>query len=119
MRTSVALVHDDPSFTENAVAALERAGFHVVVFSDPMAALDQIENLPNVDTLITRMTFPRGKPNGVSLALVLRTKMPHINVVFVARAGYERHASGVGIFIPQPADFGKLVEAVRTRLVSS
>ena len=112
---SVALVHDDAAFTTDALEALESAGFHVVAFSDPMVALGQIEYDQSFDTLITRISFPDGKPNGVSLALVLHNKNPDLHVVFVGRGENEVHTSGVGVLIPHPVDVGKLVEAVRTR----
>ena len=48
-----------------------------------------------------------------SLALLLRTKVPGLNIIFVARAENEQRTSGPGVLIPHPVDLGKLVEAGR------
>lgn len=113
MPASVALVHDDPSFVASALTALEGAGVSVAAFSDPMVAINEIERAQSFDTLITRVTFPAGKPNGVSLALVLRNRCPKLNVIFVARSENEPHTDDIGTFIPHPVDLQKLVDAVR------
>jgi DNA-binding NtrC family response regulator len=113
--TSVAIVHDEPEFTAAAITALEGAGFHVVTFSDPMVAIDQIENSTTFDTLVTRINFSPGKPNGVSLALVLRNTCPNLHIVFVARSEHEEHTEGIGDFISHPVDMTQLVAAARSR----
>ena len=113
MPRSVTLVHDDPTFVASARSTLEHAGFSVTVFPDPMVALNKIESLQAFHTLITRMDFPHRKSNGLSLALVLRTKFPDLNVIFVGRERYRKHTEGVGIFIPHPVDLRKLVDAVQ------
>jgi len=43
-----------------------------------MTALSALENADRADVLITRLTFPPGNPNGVSLALMARAKRPSI-----------------------------------------
>ena len=113
MTAPVALVHDDPAFIASAVLVLESAGFSVAVFSDPMVAINRIEGAQTINTPITRADFPPGRSNGVSLALVLRTKFPSLNVVFVARRENEMHTAGVDTFVPHPVDLQKLVDAVR------
>ena len=115
MATSVALVHDEPAFVVSATAALERAGFEVMSFSYPMIAMNEIESARTVDTLITRVGFPSGKPTGISLALVLRTKLPRLNIVFVARDERETFTEGIGVLIPHPVYIQRLIEAVRAR----
>ena len=112
MPGDVAIVHDDPVFLARASAALRRAGFDVVAFSDPIVALDGIEADQPIHALVTRVTFPEGKPHGVSLALVLRAKHPGLKVVFTARAERIEHTEGIGELVQHPVDLEKLVEAV-------
>jgi hypothetical protein len=66
----------------------------------------------HIDALVTRVTFPEGKPHGVSLALVLRAKYPNLKVVFAARAERIEHTEGIGELVPHPVDLKRLVEAV-------
>jgi DNA-binding NtrC family response regulator len=112
MPGSVAIVHDEPAFLAQATAALRRAGFDVIVFSDPMVALDGINVDQPIDAVVTRVTFPEGKPHGVSVALMLRAKYPGLKVVFVARAERIEHTEGIGELVPHPVELEKLVEAV-------
>ena len=116
MSARVAVIHNDPVFLEAATAALRDAGHDVVAFADPIVALEAIEEDEQLEALITRVTFPEGKPNGVSLALMARTKRPGLKVVFAAQAQWEEHTEGIGELIPHPVDLPKLVETV-TRLV--
>ncbi len=116
MPASVVVVHDDPAFLEASSAALQGAGHEVASFTDPMVALNAIEAARRVEVLVTRVIFPEGKPNGVSLALVGQTKRPGLKVLFVADRKFKRHTEGIGEFIPHPVELSSLVEAV-TRLV--
>jgi DNA-binding NtrC family response regulator len=112
LSANVVIVHDEPAFVDQAAAALQHAGFSAVAFADPMVALDRIGSGQPIDVLVTRVTFPQGKPNGLSLALVLRVKHPLLKVVFAARTGQIEHTEGVGELVPHPVDLEKLVEAV-------
>ncbi len=117
MPASVLIVHNDLAFVAVATATLRGAGHDVASFTDPIVALDALEAARRAEVLITRVLFPKGKPNGVSLALVAQSKRPGLRVIFVARADQERHAKGVGdLFMPMPVDLPKLVEEV-THLV--
>jgi CheY-like chemotaxis protein len=107
----VALVHDDPQFAEQAAIALRGSGYDVAVYPDSMAALNAIEATQKLDVLITRVSFPEGRPNGISLALVLRNKYPVLKVVFVAQASYEEYTEGIGELVPQPVDVPRLIKA--------
>jgi DNA-binding NtrC family response regulator len=116
LSASIVIVHDEPVFLDQATAALRHAGFDVVAFADPIDALNGIEAGQPIDALVTRVTFPEGKPHGVSLALVLRAKYPGLKVVFVARAERIEHTEKIGELVPHPVDLEKLVAAV-TRAV--
>lgn len=119
MPASVVIVHDHPEFSEEATAALRSAGHDVVAFADPFKALEAIEAAHRLRVLVTRVTFPEGKPNGVSLALVARTKRPGLKVVFAANAQWEEHTEGIGELVPHPVDLPKLVETVTCLVQSS
>ena len=112
LSASVVIVHDDPSFLEAAADAIRNVGHSVAVFGDPTTALNALEGAGHVDVLITRGRYPKGQPNGVSLALLLRTKQPGLKVVFTALAEYEQHFEGIGVFLPLPVDMPELVETV-------
>ena len=115
MPASIVIVHNDHMFLESRATALRAAGHSVATFDDPMAAMDALETASRVEVLVTRGTFPTGKPNGVSLALVTRTKRPLLKVVFAARPGLERFAEDIGEVVP-PEDEAKVVEAVTRAL---
>jgi DNA-binding NtrC family response regulator len=106
------VVHDEPKSSKQTVEALRLVRYEVAAFIDPMAALDALENAQRVEVLITRVRFPRGKPNGTALALMARHKRPGIKVLFTARPEFARHAEGVGEFMPVPIDLTELVAAV-------
>jgi DNA-binding NtrC family response regulator len=117
LSANIAIVHDEPAFLDRATAALRRAGFNVAPFADPIEALKRIEAAQDVDGLVTRVTFPEGKPHGVSLALMLRTKRRGLKVVFVGRAHRIEHTGRIGELVPHPVDLERLVQAVERAVV--
>jgi DNA-binding NtrC family response regulator len=108
----VVVVHDEPKVSKQTVDALRLVGYEVAAFTDPMAALDALENAQRVEVLITRVRFPPGKPNGIALALMARHKRPGIKVLFTARPEFAQHAVGVGEFMPMPVSPPELMAAV-------
>jgi DNA-binding NtrC family response regulator len=94
MPASVVVVHDDPAFLNAATVVLRDAGHDVAAFDDSMATLTALESAAHVEVLVTRVNFPEGKPNGVSLALVTRTKRPYLKVVFAAKPQHESSPKG-------------------------
>jgi DNA-binding response OmpR family regulator len=108
----VVLVHDEPEFGMQLTAALTLAGHLVAAFTDPMLALDMLDVDPRVRMLITRAQFSPGKPNGVSLARMARTKRPGIRVLLIARPEFAEHAEGVGAFMATPLGIRDVVETV-------
>lgn len=118
MPARVILVHDDSAFVSEAAAALHAAGIEVATFTDPMAALDAAEGARTVDLLITRIVFPPGKPNGVSLAQVTRNKRPDLKVLFVSLPEYVEHTKGLGPCLAMPLTVSDLMEAVHRLLPS-
>jgi DNA-binding NtrC family response regulator len=106
------LVHDAEDFATEAATGLRNVGYEVAVFTNPNAALDALEAAETVEVLITRVNFPAGKPNGVSLALMTRTRRPDIRIVFTAVAETEPYTEGIGEFLPMPVHIPDLVATV-------
>ena len=116
MPGQIVLVHNRAAFGNEAASALREAGYAVAAFTDPMRALDALDGGETTELLITRVNYPKGKPNGVALALMARNRCPDMRVLFTARADMQRHAEGIGEFLPTPVAVSELV-AVVTRLL--
>jgi DNA-binding NtrC family response regulator len=116
MPARVVVVHDDPLFIEQVTTALRDRGLTVAVFEDPMKALDGLETAQLIELLITRVQFAPGKPNGISLALMARTKRPGMKVLLVALPEFARLAAGIGEFMPAPINVPDLVVAAERLL---
>jgi DNA-binding NtrC family response regulator len=112
MPAQIVLVHNVEKFATDASAALKQAGYQVAVFTDPVKALDALENASTVEVLITRVNFPPGKPNGVALALMTRYRRPNVRVVFAARPEMERYTEDIGELVPAPVRISDLVQTV-------
>jgi DNA-binding NtrC family response regulator len=112
MPAQIVLVHDVEDFATEAATGLRKLGYEVAVFTDPNAALDALEAAETVELLITRVNFPAGKPNGVSLALMTRARRPNIRVVFAAVAETEPYTEGIGEFLAMPVHIPDLVATV-------
>jgi DNA-binding NtrC family response regulator len=117
MPARVVLVHDEQEFLEEAETAIRSAGYDVVAFSGSMAAISAFEDARVAELLITRVRFPPGTPNGVSLARMARHKRPGIKVLFAALAEMEEYAGDLGEFMPSPINIPELVATV-TRLLA-
>ncbi len=116
MPAQVVLVHNVTKFAFEAAAAIRDAGYGVAVFTDPVKALDALDRAQTIEVLITRVNFPPGKPNGVSLALMTRYRRPNVRVIFTARAEMARHTQDIGELLAAPISIPDLVEAVRRLL---
>lgn len=100
MPAKIVVVHDDEDFTGSVVAALQAAGHDVAVFKDPLLAHDALEAAQRVEVLITRVEFPPGRSNGLSLARMTRVRRPGVKVLFVASDEYRSDVEGLGAFLP-------------------
>src|ERR1700761_4099317 len=100
MPARVVVVHDEPSFVDELMAALNLAGHRAVAFPDPLAAWDALEAARQTEILITRAQFPPGKSNGLALAHMARLKRPGIQVIFVAQPEFARECEDNGTFLP-------------------
>lgn len=118
MPPRVVLVHDDPRFVREATAALRAATIEVAAFTDPLAALNAVEAAQTVELLVTRVRFPLGKPNGVSLVRVARNKRPDMKALFLSLPEYAERVmgEGLGACMVAPVQVPDLVAAVRRLL---
>jgi DNA-binding NtrC family response regulator len=116
MPARVVVVHDEPGFVEELVAALNFAGHQVAAFSDPLAAWDALAAPRLTELLISRVRFPLGKSNGLALALRARTNRPEIQVIFIALPEFARECEDVGLFLPEPVPVSKVVKTVELLL---
>jgi DNA-binding NtrC family response regulator len=112
MQARVVVVHDDPTFLNYVVSALQGADYDAFGYTETMAALDALETAEHVEVLITRITFPEGTPHGVSLALMARIKRPGLKVLFVVRPEMIHHAQRVGEILVMPVTAGAVVAKV-------
>jgi DNA-binding NtrC family response regulator len=108
MPANIILVHDDHEFIEQAAAALRLAGHKVVMFGEPMKALNALET----EILITRGRFPVGQPNGAALARMARMNQPLIKVLFTVAAENAEYTEGLGETVIAPIDIPELVATV-------
>ena len=118
MSARIVLAHDDPEFVHNTVPALRAAGYDVIAFADSMSALTALEAAHRVEVLITRVLFPEGQPNGVSLGLMARLKRPGLKVLYVARPDTQEHTEGLGEFLPWGVTAYEIVETVGKMLAA-
>jgi DNA-binding response OmpR family regulator len=116
MPARIVLVHDDPDFREGVVMALEVAGYDVKAFAGSMEAIAALEVTQRIELLITRAAFPKGTPNGVSLARMARMKKPGIRVLFAARDENREHTEGLGEFLAVPVTGPEIVATVKRML---
>jgi DNA-binding NtrC family response regulator len=118
MPAHIVVVHDDLTLADEVSAALRAAGHQVAAFPDPLRAGNALKAEQNVDVLITRLSFPRGLSNGVSLAMMAINRRPTIKVLFVAREESRSHALGIGEFLAMPVAVPDIVTAVERLLAS-
>jgi DNA-binding NtrC family response regulator len=117
MPAPVVLVHADREFLTTAEAALRTAGLGVAAFSSSLAALAALEVAAIAEVLITCANFPKASdPNGISLALLARTRRPDIKVIFHVPQELARYGDGIGALLligpVGPADIVAAVQEV-------
>jgi DNA-binding NtrC family response regulator len=114
MPARVVLVLDDLDFANQAVEALAARKYEAIALPNPLAALDALEGAARVELLITCTIHAEGQPNGVSLALMARSKRRNVKVIFVGTPEQARHTEGLGAFLASPITVETIVEtAVR------
>jgi DNA-binding NtrC family response regulator len=116
MPAPIVTVHDDAQVLRDIACALRAVGYEVAEFASSMEALNALEKAVTTRLLITRFTFPAGQPNGVSLAQMIRYRRPSVKILFVGHPRNERHAEGVGEFLPTSVTAHQVMEAAKTLL---
>jgi DNA-binding NtrC family response regulator len=119
MPARVVVVHDELEFAGQVAAALRSAGHDVAVFADPMVALDALDAAESIEVLVTQIKFAPGKPNGIAVARMARTRRPWIRVLFTALPEFAEHAAGLGEFIAMPACVADVAAAVDGLLLAA
>jgi DNA-binding response OmpR family regulator len=116
MPARVVVVHDEPEFVDELVAALNLAGYQVAVFPDPIAAWGALEAARLTEVLITCVQFPPGKSNGLALAYMARANRRSIQVIFTALPEFASECEDAGVFLPQPVPVRHVVKTVELLL---
>ena len=119
MPARIVVVHDDEHFTRTLTTALRSAGHDVAAFQDPLLAHDPIETAQRVEVLITRVEFPPGRSNGLSLARMTRSKRPGLKVLFVALPEHLPQIEGLGAFLPLTTPVESVLATVERMLTES
>jgi DNA-binding NtrC family response regulator len=114
----IIVVHDEPGFILEAIAALSFAGYSAEGFTDPMAALDAL-SVPGTAMLVTRVRFGPGKLHGLALARMAMMKCPGIRILFTALPEFEADMDALGDFAPLPISMPDLVDAVGRAMTSA
>jgi DNA-binding NtrC family response regulator len=112
MPAQVVVVLDDLVFANQTVEALAAQHYEAIAMPGPIAALDALESPDRIEVLITCTLHGDGKPNGVSLALMARSKRRGVRVIFVGTAEQVRHTEGLGTFLESPITVEEVVETV-------
>ncbi|MGA3004908.1 MAG: hypothetical protein ABSE20_24635 [Acetobacteraceae bacterium] len=119
MPAQIVLVHDDEAFTDLASRALMESGYEVMVFPDPLVALNALETAERVELLITRVAFPAGRSNGAALALMARRKRPGVKVLLVCRPAFGKEVEDLGEVLATPVTVSEVVAAAARLLRAS
>jgi DNA-binding NtrC family response regulator len=112
MPARIVAVLDQPGVADKVVTQLTVAGYNATALSDPMVALNALEGATRIEVLVTGLDHGPNKPNGISLALMARSKRPGIRVLFVGDSALAHYAVGVGEFLAEPVAVTEVVEHV-------
>jgi hypothetical protein len=102
MPAQVVVVLDDLAFANQTVVLLAAQNYEAVAMPGPIAALDALQRPDRIEVLITCTDHGDGKPNGVSLALMARSKRRDGRVIFVGAHDDAHHTEGLVTFLPSP-----------------
>ena len=116
MPARVVVVHDKTDRAEHRANVLRAAGFECVCFTKPLEALAALEHAQHVELLITKARFPKGNPNGASLALMAKTHRREVKVLFTTREEFRDVVSDIGELLVVPASDEEFLAAVRAML---
>jgi hypothetical protein len=118
MPAQVVVTLDDLSFANQAVAELAARKYDAIALPSPLAALDALERAARVELLITCTVHAAGQPNGVSLALMARSRRRDVKVIFVGTPDQAPHAEGLGTFLTSPITVEEVVKTAERLLAT-
>ncbi len=110
MPARIVAVLDQPELADEVVQRLTVAGHDAAALPDPMVALNVLEGATRIEVLVTGLDHGPNKPNGISLALMARSKRPGIRVLFVGDGALAHYAAGLGEFLAEPVGANDVVE---------
>ena len=116
MPARVVLVHDRIERAEHRATVLREAGFECVCFTKPLEALAALEHARHIELLITKGRFPKGNPNGASLALMAKSQCPKVRVLFTTTEEFRDAVSDIGELLVVPASDDQFLAAVRAMI---
>jgi PleD family two-component response regulator len=111
MPAQVVVVLDDLACASQTVEELAARNYEAIALPNPLAALDALKSAVRVELVITCTVHADGQPNGVSLALMARSKRRDVKVIFVGTGEQERHTEGLGTFLTSPVTVEEVVAA--------
>jgi DNA-binding NtrC family response regulator len=117
MPAQVVVVLDDMALANQAVEELTAQNYEAIALPSPLVALDALESADQVEVLITGTGHAEGQPNGVSLALMARSKRRDVKVIFVGTPDQAPYTEGLGTFLTSPTTVKEVVETT-VRLLS-
>ena len=109
MPATVILVYDEHRTAKRFSDAFLVAGHQVVLFADPVEALQAIDNVHTAQLLITRVRFAPGRLNGLALASKAKHRRPEIKVLFLAFPEMKPQVDDLGDFLAMPASTADVV----------
>ena len=115
MPATVVVVLDDPDFAGKVVRSLMEAGHDAIAFPDSMIALNSLEDAHHIELLVTSLDHAPSKPNGVSLALMARTRLPGLRAIFVGPSSAAHWVGGLGALMA-PVDVEEMVATIAAML---
>jgi DNA-binding NtrC family response regulator len=119
MPTHVVLAHSDIVFLRSCEFALSNAGCFVEALDNSMSALNRLEQSEHFDVLVTRTQFPKGQPNGLSIALIAKQKKLGVKIVVTSVPELAEYTEGLGIVLQAPVSPAEVVKAVRQAMADS
>lgn len=115
MPAQVVIIHENQDFRSKATAAIEAEGLSVAAYEDPLAGMEALEHIRHLEVLITRLNFRSGRPNGLSLATMAKTRKWNICTIFLVEPEMQNlppDMLDIGIPLYEPVCLATLVETV-------
>jgi DNA-binding response OmpR family regulator len=116
MPARIVVVHDAITFVEELAEGLRAEGHEVATFPDPIAAWDALEAAQKSEVLVTRVTFPPGRSNGMALALMARNQRREIKVLFLTCQDDSEEIRDIGTCLRATATPGDVADEVKRLL---